>query len=378
MSEILRPVLPAQSFPAYNATGNTGDKLDLSLLDENADGAALYCRGLNLRVTGTITQAVGNDTTINLSQLLQSVLLDIPGVATIVNSVSGNKLARLFRIRNQGEVPPYSMTSNPWNVVTTLANGTNDIDMTWPIEFSDVNGRRFDDCAIPNALLKRAKLKVTFPDVSALKIAGTGITATNLTLTVTPVQFRKRERKLGPIPVIDSIDIGQATEPQISAFDGKLTHFLVQPQGDAKFANGTDYDTLGVGFGTYKQTEDATDVDVFYDQFNRYATNDLTKHTTSQADPTSSIPFVFPPGGKQGQHTTFEAIPAGYKPRIKVNAAAATNGYAIVYRKLLDQRSPEATAARRLLGMVSVKPMTASKKPSQDPEVNAYVPVKSV
>ncbi len=378
MSEIFRPQLAPQTFPAFNAVGDTGDRLQLSQLPAQVDGRAVYVRGFNLRVLGTVT--VGAATTINWSQMFSAVYLDIPGVKTIINSVSGNKLARLFRTRNFGETPPFGLATggatNPWTTVAAqlTGNSVNNVDITFPIEFSDVGQRRFDDNAIPAALLQIAKLKVTFAKMTDLQAA---ITATSLQLIVTPVMYAKADKQLGCLPVIDSVDI-VGTQPPISPIDGKMSNILLQPQGDSVFANGTDYTQVGLGYGgTLVQTDDGTPVDIFYDQFNRYAVVAMPKHTVTQLDPTASIPFWYPPGGHQGEHSTFEMVPAGYQPRLKTNTAAATAGYTWTYRYLLDQRSAPMQAARKLLGIVAPKAKTASKKPTVNPDVAAYVPAKS-
>jgi hypothetical protein len=360
--------LAAQTLPAFNATGNTGDKLELSLLPIDLDGGAVYVRELQLRINGQIQASAAGG--MNYSNIISSVLLDIPGVSTLVNSVSGNKLARMFRLENGGEYPPYS-GSNPWSTTSANVAMVQQVDMTWPIQFARSNSRRYDDFAVPAALLSKAKFRVSFSKLTDLYA---NITGSTLTLTVTAVCCRKREKRLGCLSIIDAQDIGAATEPVIQPFDGKVLSFLVQPQNDGTFPALTDWTACGIGFGPAKVTEDNTSVGVFYDRFNAISTTDFDKHTSTGTNPTSSIPVEFPPGGKQGQHTSFEAIPAGYKPRFKVDAAA--NSYAITYRKILDQRSPEAQNARRALGIASPRPMTASKKPTADANVAAYVPVK--
>jgi hypothetical protein len=379
MSELFAPQLAPQTFPAANATGDTGAKLDLSQLPTEMDGRATYLRSLDLRVTGTVHHNNGaGSQDINWSQLIAFVLLDIPGVRIIVNSVSGNRLARLFRERNYGQVPPFGTTGsgqNPWTGITgrITRNATNSVDITFPIEFSDVGQRRFDDNALPVALLQNAKFKVTFAKLTDLNA---DIDISTLTLTVTPRMYAKAEKKLGPLPVIESLDI-VGTQPPISPWDGKLSHLFLQPTSDTVFPNGTDYVAAGLSFGKLRVTEDAEDTNVFYDGFNRYAVTAMPKHTQSQTDPTASLPFWYPPGGHQGEHATFEMVPAGANPRLKSTVAASN--YSLVYRQLLDQRSPEMQKARQILGMTDVEdlvPHTASKKETMHAEVAAIVPVK--
>lgn len=347
--------------------GNSGDQLELTLIPENMDGAAVYVRALMFRLYGTLTSTAGGAA--NLPALIANVLLQIPGISPALVNVSGSKLVRLFRIANGGERPPITA---PASWTTALQAGSNAIDITIPVEFSDVNARRLDDYAIPAALLRQGTLKVSFAAITA---AIADATASNLTLEVTAECVRKRERRCPPLPIIESTDIA-GVEPVLSAKEGRIRHAFISPQADGLFLNGTDWATGGIGFGELKLCEDASDIGIFYGAFNRLSTTAIEKHTAAQTDRQSFIPLVFPPGGKQGQHVTFEVVPAGYKPRFKVNAAAANGGYAYTTRYVLDQRSPAMQKARQLLRFKAVKPMPASHKPSQAVEVNAYVPLK--
>lgn len=375
MSEIMNPQLAPVALPAFNAVGDTGALLQLSQLPDQMDGKATYLRQLNLRIVGTITQASGGPIAVNLTQLISAVFLNIPGVRVIVNSVSGNRLARIFRTRSFGETPTFGAgnygVTNPWTAIAQLPNGVSSIDMTFPLQFSDIGQRRFDDNAIPCALLKQiGQMKVSFPALTALNAA---ITASSLQLIVTPVMYAKAEKKLGPLPVLDSVDI-VGVQPVLNPFEGKVSNLLIQPQNDGVFPNTTDYAQAGVGWGGFVQTQDATPIDVFYDQFNSYAQVAMPKHTQTDTDPTASIPLWYPPGGHQGEHATYEMINPGAQPRIRTNAAA--QAYSVVFRMLLDQRSSAMSNARKILGLTDTEPKTASKKPTASVDVAAFIPAK--
>lgn len=351
----------------FAAGANSGDQLELALLPANEDGATVYVRKVSLRLNGTFTSTGGGAA--NLARLLANVELKIPGISPALVNVGGSKLVRLFRERNGGERPPIAA---PATWATALGAGANNIDLSIPVEFADQGARRFDDGAIPATLLRRGTLKVTFGALTDIIADGT---AASLTLTVTFECVRKRELRCPPLPIIESVDIS-GTEPVISGKEGRITHAFLSPQADGLFLAAGDYAAVGVGFGTLKLTEDATDVGVFYDAFNATATTDIEKHTAAQTDRQSFIPLVFPPGGKQGQHVTFETVPAGYKPRIKTTVAA--NAYAYTTRYVLNMRSPAMAEAKRLMGLAGpTKALTASHKPTGAPEVTDFVPAKA-
>lgn len=356
--------LPQQPFVAG---GNTGAALQLRDLPEDMDGGAVYCRSMSFRVHGTVHATTAG--TANFSRLLAQLLIRIPEVADLLN-LTGNRLARLYRLRNFGNLPPGA--AGNWATVTITAAGNVAVDLTFVHEFAASDARRLDDGAIPVRLLKAGTVKTTF---GALADFSAVVDTTALLLDVSVDLCRKRELRLGPIACVDSVEFTAGSkQPTVDACEGKITHAGIIPTAEGLFLSATDYTVLGLGYGAFKFTEDSAPVDSFYDGFNRIAAVDFEKHTGMPSELTTSIPLVFAPGGTQGQHITFETVPANAKPRILTDKA--TNGYALVRRFVLARSGPAYKRACTIMGIHPTKPMPASKKPSASADVNDFVPAK--
>ena len=219
----------------------------------------------------------------------------------------------------------------------------------WIVDFFDALARDGEDFAIPAALFANAQLKCTWngatvPFEGVVNGAGSFVG----TLTTTVETIGRDDLQLPKLTTQDSVPF-VGIEPNLDSVPGIITHYGIGPGSEGKFV-ATDANQTGASFGgSYVISEDVLPTSELYASFNSDSETDYEDHTqTTPTSRSSLIPVVFPPNSRKGQHLSYEVVPAGLKPRIRLDADSAG---LIVARRYVWANGPWLNKVRSMLGI---------------------------
>lgn len=344
-------------------------------------GESLYAVGLDLDVSGTLTNPTGGNITPGTAAqiaLINRVTIQPTNAPRAMVNAKGINLARLYRLEHKGKRPAQ------WASTGLIASGggTAAVSFTLPVRFGPSSALRPEDFAVPLSAFGDSSITVQFgtgDDVS------TGLTFAG-TVTATPIVVSMPAIEAPTFCVVDEIEVSAGTtQPEIPITSGRLVVFATGRRGGV-FAT-TEQVTAGLNVGAQIISNTQTTAKVFYRSYNEEAdaVTDLQDHTAAAAALDDSFPIVRP-NPLDGSNKISRLVKLdGQKPVLVVGTA--TNNYDIIRRWIPGAAEQStwcqlvaATSGLPVMAFESdrAKTVTNSHKPTGSPELVSLLPAKIV